>query len=123
MRTALDHLITRAPLLDLRIITTAILINKESGGNLAEVLEKTGHVIRERFRIKRQIQVHTAQGRLTGAILSLMPVFLGVLIYMINPDYIKFLLNNPKGVRMIEVAAGMNFIGMLIIRKIVNIRV
>jgi tight adherence protein B len=71
MKAALENLIVRVPLQDLKITTTAILIQKESGGNLAEVLDKTSHVIRERFRLKRQIMVHTAQGRLTGLVLTL----------------------------------------------------
>ena len=70
MKAALDNLLNRVPLQDLKITTTAIMIQKESGGNLAEVLDKTAHVIRERFRLKRQIMVHTAQGRLTGLILT-----------------------------------------------------
>ena len=81
LKTALDNLIERVPLQDLSIVATAIMIQKESGGNLAEVLDKTSHVIRERFRLKRQIQTHTAQGRLTGWILSLLPVVLGIALY------------------------------------------
>jgi tight adherence protein B len=123
LRTALDHLVTRVPLLDLRIIATAIMINKESGGNLAEVLEKTGRVIRERFRIKQQIQVHTAQGRLTGVILFALPVVLCGLMYLANHDFMRSLFVNPKGVRLVEIAAVMNILGSLLIRKIVNIRV
>ena len=74
LRSAMKNLTTRAPLQDLRIVATGIMIQHESGGNLAEVLEKTASVIRERFRIKRQIRVHTAQGRLTGWILTLLPI-------------------------------------------------
>jgi tight adherence protein B len=123
LRAALQHLVERVPLLELRILTTAMLINKESGGNLAEVLDKTGHVIRDRFRLLQQIRVHTAQGRLTGVILSLMPLVLGSVIFVINPAYIRYLFVNPTGLRMVEVAVGLNVIGMLLIRKIVNIRV
>ena len=91
LRTAMDNLITRVPLQDLKIVTTAILIQKESGGNLAEVLDKTSHVIRERFRLKRQVATHTAQGRLTGWILSALPVVLGVALYFVNPDTMSLL--------------------------------
>jgi len=73
LRTAMENLVTRVPLQDLRIVATAILIQKESGGNLAEVLEKAANLIRERFKLKRQVRVHTAQGRLTGWILSRRP--------------------------------------------------
>jgi tight adherence protein B len=70
MKTAMENLINRVPLQDLRIVATAIMIQKESGGNLAEVLDKTSHVIRERFRLKRQVRTHTAQGRMTGWVLT-----------------------------------------------------
>ncbi len=66
------------------MMTTAILIQKETGGNLAEVLDKVSHVIRERFRMRRQIMVHTAQGRMTGWILSFLPVALGLALYLVN---------------------------------------
>ena len=85
LRTAMENLVTRVPLQDLRIVVTAILIQKESGGNLAEVLDKASYVIRERFRLRRQVRVHTAQGRLTGWILSLLPVVLGVALYFDKP--------------------------------------
>jgi tight adherence protein B len=123
LRSAVQNLIQRVPLQDVRIITTAMLINKESGGNLAEVLEKTSHVIRERFRIQQQIRVHTAQGRMTGQILSLLPVALGGVLYFLNPAYIRVLFTHPLGHKLIGVAGTMNLIGMLIIRKIVRIRV
>ena len=71
MKTAMDNMINRVPLQDLRIVATAIMIQKESGGNLAEVLDKTSHVVRERFRLKRQVAVHTAQGRMTGWVLTM----------------------------------------------------
>ena len=77
LRTAMENLVTRVPLQDLRIVVTAILIQKESGGNLAEVLDKASYLIRERFRLRRQVRVHTAQGRLTGWILSFLPLVLG----------------------------------------------
>ena len=82
----MNNLAARVPLQDLKIVITAILIQKESGGNLAEVLDKAAYVIRERFRLKRQVRVHTAQGRLTGWILSFLPVVLGIALYLVNPD-------------------------------------
>ena len=81
------NLVTRVPIDDVRMIVTAILIQKESGGNLAEILEKAAHIIRDRFRLKRQIRVHTAQGRMTGWILSILPVVLGLVLYMVNPEH------------------------------------
>jgi len=123
LRTAMDNLTTRVPLQDMKIVTTAILIQKESGGNLAEVLEKTAHVIRERFRLKRQIMTHTAQGRLTGLILTLLPVVLGVLLYFINPKSMSLLWTRDIGIKLLWTSAAMTVVGGLIIRKIVNMDV
>jgi tight adherence protein B len=123
LKSALDNLVTRVPLQDVKIVATAILIQRESGGNLAEVLEKTAQVIRERFRLKRQVMTHTAQGRLTGWILTLLPVVLGVLLYMVNPDLMSLLWKKPMGVKLLYAAGVMIFIGGMIIRKIVNMDV
>jgi len=123
LRTAMANLTTRVPLQDLRIVATAILIQKESGGNLAEVLEKTGHVIRERFRLKRQIMTHTAQGRLTGVILTLLPIVLGIALYFLSPDNMSLLWKRPIGVKLLYASGVMTIIGGLIIRKIVDIDV
>ncbi len=123
LRTAMDHLITRVPLQDLRIVVTAILIQKESGGNLAEVLDKAAHVIRERFRLRRQVRVHTAQGRLTGWILSFLPLVIGIILYLVNPGMMSILWERPIGVKLLYTAAGMTLVGGLIIRKIVRMDV
>jgi tight adherence protein B len=123
LRTAMDNLNTRMPLQDLKIVTTAILIQKESGGNLAEVLEKTGQVIRERFRLKRQIRTHTAQGRMTGIILTCLPIALGFLLYLVNPKTMSLLWTRDIGVKLMYISATMTVIGGLIIRKIVNMDV
>lgn len=123
MRTALENLAVRIPVQDLRIVMTAILIQKETGGNLAEVLEKCAHVIRERFRIKKEIRVKSAQGRLTGWVLSAMPVFLAFMLYLIRPDVISLLWTRPLGIKMLYAGAVMITIGSLLIRKIVRIRV
>jgi tight adherence protein B len=123
LRTAMENLVSRVPVQDLRIVVTAILIQKESGGNLAEVLDKAGHVIRERFRLKRQIRVHTAQGRLTGWILSLLPLILGIGLYLLNPENMSLLWKRPIGVKLLYTSAGMTITGALIIRKIVRMDV
>jgi tight adherence protein B len=123
MKTALDNLTNRVPLQDLRIVSTAIMIQKESGGNLAEVLDKTSHVIRERFRLKRQVGVHTAQGRMTGWVLTLLPIVLGVAIYILNPKMMSILWTDPTGIKLLWTAVGMLIVGGLIIRKIVNMDV
>jgi tight adherence protein B len=123
LKTALDNLVTRIPLQDLRMVGVAILIQKESGGNLAEVLDKTSYLIRERFRIKREIKTHTAQGRLTGWILTSLPVFLGLAMFFLNPDYISLLWHRDIGIKLMWGAAGMICLGGYIIRRIVDIEV
>jgi tight adherence protein B len=120
LKTAMDNMVNRVPLQDLRIVSTAILIQKESGGNLAEVLDKTSHVIRERFRLKRQVGVHTAQGRMTGWVLTLLPIVLAFALYWINPDMMSLLWTRAIGVKLLWAASIMIVIGGLIIRKIVN---
>jgi tight adherence protein B len=123
LRTALQNLTKRAPLQDFRIFVAAVMIQKESGGNLAEVLEKVALTTRDRFRLKKQVSVHTAQGRMTGWILSLLPVALGVGMYFVNPDGISVLWKRSIGLKMLYTAIGMDVLGALIIRKIVGIRV
>ena len=123
LRTAMNNLVIRVPLQDLRIVVTAILIQKESGGNLAEVLDKAAYVIRERFRLRRQVRTHTAQGRLTGWILSFLPVVLGIALYLVNPDTMSLLWKRAIGIKLLYTAVGMTITGALIIRKIVNMDV
>lgn len=123
LKTAMDNMIKRIPLQDLRIFATAVMIQKESGGNLAEVLDKTAYVIRERFRLKRQVGVHTAQGRMTGWVLTLLPVALGTALYFVNPTMMQILWTNPTGIKMLWAAFGGIVIGGLIIRHIVNMDV
>jgi tight adherence protein B len=123
LRTAMENLVVRAPLQDLRIVVTAILIQKESGGNLAEVLDKASYLIRERFRLRRQVRVHTAQGRMTGWILSLLPIVLGIGLYLLNPKTMSILWTRPIGIKLLYTSAVMTVTGGLIIRKIVNMEV
>jgi tight adherence protein B len=120
LRRAMSNLAERMPLPDVQLIVSATLIQKESGGNLAEVLEKVAYIIRERFRLKRQVRVHTAQGRLTGWILALMPVVLGLLLFLLNPGRMAVLWNRPIGLKLIWGAVFMDLIGAIIIRKIVR---
>jgi tight adherence protein B len=123
LRTAMTNLVARVPLQDLKIVTTAILIQKESGGNLAEVLDKTSRVIRERFRLKRQVKTHTAQGRLTGWILSILPIALGVALYWMNPQSMSVLWTTQVGVKLLYISGAMTVVGTFIIHKIVNMDV
>ena len=123
LRTALTNLTNRAPIQDFRIFVAAVLIQKESGGNLAEVLDKVAQTTRERFRLKKQVMVHTAQGRMTGWILSLLPVLLGGGMYLMNPDSMSVLWTRPVGIHLLYTALAMEVTGTLIIRKIVAIQV
>jgi tight adherence protein B len=123
LRAAMANLATRVPIDDVRMIVTAVLIQKESGGNLAEILEKVASIIRDRFRLKRQIRVYTAQGRLTGWILAILPVVLGVGLYMVNPANMSLLWKRPVGVKLLWTACIMTTIGALIIRKIIRVRI
>ena len=123
LRSALENMKSRLPLQDVKMVVTAILIQRESGGNLAEVLEKTASVIRQRFRLKKQIRVHTAQGRMTGLILTLLPIFLGIAMYIMNPGTVSLLWTRPFGIKLLCVAAGLLTIGTLTIQKIVRMEV
>jgi tight adherence protein B len=123
LRTAMENLAVRVPIQDVKIIVTAILIQKETGGNLAEVLDKCAHVIRERFRLRREIRTKTAQGRLTGWILSFLPVALAIMLFTVNPEGISLLWKSPMGLKMLLGSAVMTLVGALIIRRIIQIRV
>jgi tight adherence protein B len=123
LRTALVNLTGRAPIQDFRIFVAAVLIHQESGGNLAEVLEKVAQTTRDRSRLKRQVSVHTAQARMTGWVLSLLPPALGLGMYFVNPEGISVLWKHPLGLKMLCGAVGMDVAGALIIRKIVRVRV
>lgn len=123
LRFALENLAFRVPLQDLSMAVTAILIQRESGGNLAEVLDKTAYVIRQRFRLKRQVGVHTAQGRLTGWILTILPVALGIGLYIVNPETMSLLWKRSIGVKLLYGAGASLVIGTLLIQKIVRMEV
>lgn len=123
LRDALLNLSERVPLIDVRFFTTALLIQKETGGNLAEILDGLSRVIRDRFRIYREVQVKTAQGRLTAMILIGLPIFMIFALTVINPDYMKVMFQDPKGPYILGVAAVMQVIGSIILWKIIHIEV
>ena len=123
LRAAMSNLAYRVPIRDIRVVVTAVLIQKETGGNLTEILDKVAYLIREGFRLQRQVRVHTAQGRMTGWVLSILPVILGFLLYLVNPDHMSVLWKRPIGWKLIYTALVMETIGALIIRKIVRIEV
>jgi tight adherence protein B len=122
LRGSLENLTGRVPSPDLRMVATAVLTHKDSGGNLAEMLEKTSTIIRGRSRLLKQVRIHTAQGRASGLILSLLPPGVGTMMNLINPDYMKALVSDPLGRKLLIAAGAMNLIGLLIIRKIVAIK-
>jgi tight adherence protein B len=111
----------RVDLVDVRILVTAILIQREVGGNLAEILDGLSAVVRARFTIRRQIKVYTAQGRMTGYMLSLLPFFLFGILYWIAPEYMVVLFTDPIGKALVAAALAMMLAGFFWIRKIVNI--
>lgn len=120
---ALNNMLRRLPSDDLDLMITAINIQGKVGGNLAEILDTIGHTIRERIRIKGEIRVLTAQQMISGYVLTLLPVILGLILYLINRNYMMKLFSDPCGWIMVGVSAIMIAIGFVIIRKIVNIEV
>jgi len=122
-RESLVNLTRRVDSLDLRFFVTAIVLQRETGGNLAEILENTSRLIRDRFRILGDIQTFTAQGRLTGAILFCLPACIGLFMFIMTPDYFKPMMTSEAGRAALWFAGGLQVTGALIIRKIVNIKV
>jgi tight adherence protein B len=120
LRDALLQLLDRVPSADLRVLVTAILVQKDTGGNLAEILDRAAFVIRERLRIQGEIQTQTAQGRLTGWILSALPIGMMLLLNVVNPGYSSILFSDPLGRKLIYLSLGMLAIGSFFIRQIVN---
>ena len=111
----------RVQLLDARFFVTAVLTQREMGGNLSEVLDNLATVIRDRFKVKRQVRVLTAHGRITGWILSALPPSLAIMISFVSPDHMKTMFTDPLGIQMLAVAGTMQVVGALIIRKLVNV--
>jgi tight adherence protein B len=123
LRDCLLQMAERVPSKDLRFLVTAMLVQKETGGNLTEILDRTTRVIRERLRIEGEVRIHTAQGRMTGWILSLLPVVMLFLLNTINPGYSRVLLHDPLGQKLLYAGAGLILIGGFIITRIVDIKV
>jgi len=123
MEESLRSLAERIPNTDLKFFVTAVVLQRQTGGDLAEILDKIGHLIRERFQIWGQIQALTGEGRLSGIILMLLPFVLFVVVYYLNPDYVMLLFEDDLGRKMLAVALFMQVLGAVCIRKIVNIKV
>ncbi|HEY1580377.1 MAG TPA: type II secretion system F family protein [Terracidiphilus sp.] len=122
-RDALLNLVERVPVADVRFLVAAMLIQRETGGNLVEVLDKTTTLLRDRIRLQGEVRIYTAQGRLTGWILCLLPVFMFFALTMINPNYTAPLLNDPRGQHLLIAGSVLMLLGILVIRKIVQIKV
>jgi tight adherence protein B len=120
IRDAMGQMLERVPSQDLRVLVTAILVQKETGGNLVEILDRTAYTIRERLRIHGEIRTHTAQGRMTGYILCALPIVMLVVINWMNPGYSKVLTDTPTGHMISYVGIGLLITGGLIIRHIIN---
>ena len=123
LKLALENLTQRIPLLDLRLCVTAILIQRETGGNLAEILEKVAYTIRERFRILGDLKTLTTSSRMSAWLLCGLPIFITIVITAMNPDYMSILWSDPRGHKLIAAALFMQISGMLIVRKILRIKI
>jgi tight adherence protein B len=120
LRDALMQMLDRVPSQDLRVVVTGIIVQRETGGNLVEILDRTVFVIRERQRIRGEIRIQTAQGRLTGWILTLLPVAMLLLINLMDPGYSAGLLHDPTGQKMMYVGIVMIILGGALINRIIN---
>ncbi len=123
LRDSLAQLAERMPLLDVRFFVTAVLIQRDTGGNLSEILDNLAHVVRERFKILRQVRVHTAHGRFTGWVLMGLPATLAVVLSFINPDHMNLLFHERMGQTMLVVAVVMEAVGYVWIRQVIKIEV
>ena len=123
LEEAIEEMTNRVPNLDLRFFATAVILQRQTGGDLAEILDKIGHLVRERFVIWGQIQSLTGEGRLSGIVLLALPPALFVVMWSLNPGYSMTLFTDPMGHQMLAGAIILQVLGALIIRKIVNIKV
>ena len=123
LKEALNQLSERVPLMDVRFFVTAVQIQRETGGNLAEILDNLAHVVRERFKILRQVRTHTAHGRFTGYVLLALPAALAVALSFISPEHIRTLFTTRMGQTMVMGAIVMQTIGFFWIKKVIKIEV
>jgi tight adherence protein B len=120
---ALQGLANRVPMLDVHFFVSAVLLQKRTGGNLAEILDKLAYVIRERFKLRGRIRAISAHGKMTGIALTCIPIGVALTMFMVNPDYVKFFFEDELGNTLMGSAIGFQILGYLIIRKIVSIEV
>jgi tight adherence protein B len=122
-RESMLNLVMRIPVPDLQFLVTAMLLQKETGGNLVEIFEKTSQLLRERQKVNGQLKVRTAQGRFTGWILCLLPFAIFIGMNLISPGYGQILFDDPSGQRWVEIAAVLMVVGIVLIRRLVNVKV
>ena len=123
LKLALENLVQRMPLLDLRMCVTAIMIQRETGGNLSELLEKVAYTIRERFRIMEDLKTLTLSSRWSAWLLCALPIFLAIYISIMNPGYMDVLWLDPRGHKLIAAAVTMQVLGMLMVQRIMKIKI
>jgi len=123
LKDALNELADRIGLLDVKFFVTAVLIQRDTGGNLAEILDNLAHVVRERFKILRQVRVHTAHGRFTGYVLLALPAFLACALMFINPEHMSLLFTEHLGQMLVIAAIVMQTVGFFWIRQVIKIEV
>ena len=123
LKLALENLVERVPLLDLRMCVTAVMIQRETGGNLSELLEKVAYTIRERFRIMEDLKTMTLSSRWSAWLLCGLPIFLAVYVTLMNPGYMDVMWRDARGNRLLAIAAIMQVLGMLMVQKIMKIRI
>jgi len=120
---ALKDMLRRMPNMDLKFFVTAVAIQRQAGGDLSEILDKIGYIIRERFKIMGQVQALTGEGRISGVVLMGLPIALFFAVLHLNPDYVMLLFTDPLGRKMIAFAAVLQVLGAVVIKKIVNIKI
>jgi tight adherence protein B len=123
LRDALNAMAVRIPIIDVKFFVTAVLIQRETGGNLSEILDNLSHVVRERFKVLRQVRVHTAHGRFTGWVLLALPASLAVVMAYINPEHMQLLFEETLGRQMLMAAVVMQTIGFFWIKRVIKIEV
>lgn len=121
--SALKNMLERVPNVDLRFFVTAVAIQRQAGGDLAEILSKISHLVRERFKILGQVKALTGEGRISGVVLMGLPVALFLVVYYINPEYVMILFTHPTGQKMMYMAIFLQILGAVMIKKIVDIKV
>ena len=123
LKLALENLVERVPLLDLRMCVTAVMIQRETGGNLSELLEKVAHTIRERFKIMEDLKTMTLSSRWSAWLLCGLPIFLAVYVTVMNPGYMDVMWRDQRGHWLLAVAGIMQVLGMLMVQKIMKIKI